>query len=490
MTRALLWSAVSSLPQAAKDSLAQQEADARAFCEARGWEIAGTLSVPGHTREYIQYDEAAAEMEAYRLLREHLERRDVDVLVCRSLDRLGRTPALIHQVAAYCQRSGVQLHCLNLPMTGNATADNFLFAIGGAMAGNELTELRRRFRDGMDGRAYRGLPIMSMLPFPYKREYVSPNGTERVTSVAVLDAAGAAALSEVGRMVTGGASYEAGARYLSALGFRTQKDGPWCGTSLAILLRNPFLTGQIVYHTRRGERKPDGRYRQVHVPPALWLTAKGRHEPVFTADEWAALQAVMVRRVRGRPTQGQGFWCGILRCGYCGGPMAIDYRPPYVGYRCSRRAWARCAYHNQVTEWRVTKQVLAHLQWLAREPEPDSRINPPPTIPDHSAELADIDRREKAAYLAYETGRITINLYDERVKELKALRETLQTHLLEAEEARAAWDSSQERRVALREAVPQLPAMMESLPRPEVNRLMRTLLREIVVKDNLVLCVR
>ena len=96
--RAIIWCAVSTKGQAVeeKDSLPTQEADARAKCDAEGWEVVDVLKVPGHSRNYIDIHECARDMrkngiDAFDKLIRHWEDRDFDVLVARDGDRFART---------------------------------------------------------------------------------------------------------------------------------------------------------------------------------------------------------------------------------------------------------------------------------------------------------------------------------------------------------------------------------------------------------------
>jgi len=115
--RAILWAGVSSKPQADADkkSLPEQLADARAYAERMGWQIVGELSVPGHTRSFIHYHRAAADMPAYGDLERLAGERAFDVLICRGRDRLGRTDALIATSEAIIVAGGAQV--LSLAMS-------------------------------------------------------------------------------------------------------------------------------------------------------------------------------------------------------------------------------------------------------------------------------------------------------------------------------------------------------------------------------------
>ena len=87
--RVAVWAAVSSREQAEddKDSLPSQEREGRAWAEAAGGQVVAAYRVPGHSRQYGFYDDAARDIEAYRLLREDARNGNFDVLWCRERSR-------------------------------------------------------------------------------------------------------------------------------------------------------------------------------------------------------------------------------------------------------------------------------------------------------------------------------------------------------------------------------------------------------------------
>lgn len=474
--RAVIWAAVSSEPQAERVSLEQQEAEARAWCEAQGHEVRGVLSVPGHTRGYVEYSQAAADIPAYRELRRLLEERAFDVLVARSPDRLGRTAGLVHQVAEYCRLAGARIHFLNLPLTGNASVDNYILGIGGASAQNEIQELRRRTREGMNGRAHRGLPVASSLTFPYTRTLTNPL-TGRPTGKAVLDPSGKAALREVLAMLERGESMANCARYLTALGYRTARGKPWYINSLRYLLRNTFLVGVV---TRRSGGEV--------------IEAAGQHEPVFTKEEWARLQALVARPGRGRRFgSAHGIWSGILVCGWCGyhlvSCISTHAGNPWIGrgYCCGGYRRNVCEHYNYVSERRITRGVVAAMQENLRQElagaVQELRAAGQDSVPDTSAAWADLERRKKQVYLAWEDGGLTLAEYRARRKELDALGQVLEAQDRQAEAQREARAQRPARLMAWQELIALLPVLAETEDKRALNARLRRALTRVVVRD-------
>src|SRR5688572_30277057 len=99
--RALIWAAVSTRSQANEElySLPAQEADSKTLAERMGWDVIDVLTIPGHSRRYIDIHECAADMaaqgiNAFSKLMQHWRDRDFDVLIVRDGDRFARTQTL------------------------------------------------------------------------------------------------------------------------------------------------------------------------------------------------------------------------------------------------------------------------------------------------------------------------------------------------------------------------------------------------------------
>lgn len=161
--RIAVWCAVSTPAQVEdKDSLPSQLAAGREFAEALSGQVVRVYEVPGHSRRYLDYPDAAREMDAYRELDEDCHARTFDVLWCRSRDRLGRTLSLIAAVEGRVRDvAGAEVYSAAMPhRVGSGTTDSqvLMTAIEGWSAEREVAELKRRQRFGMRGRVRRGLP--------------------------------------------------------------------------------------------------------------------------------------------------------------------------------------------------------------------------------------------------------------------------------------------------------------------------------------------
>jgi DNA invertase Pin-like site-specific DNA recombinase len=331
--RAVIWAAVSSKPQLkgrdpeeegvedAGDSLAVQIKDGRVLCEQRGWVVVEELEVPGHSRsDYWLYSEAAADMEAYARLQELAQARAMDVVVCRSLDRLGRGDSLLGNVQHLLRRSAVQVFELDNPTIiefgqKDVTTDRlFTDAFKRVQAESEILKLRQKHRGGMLTRVeYKGLPP-GQLPYGYR--------SVGKDDVPVMVPREVAVVRKIGELFLLGWGHR---RIAGALNRNPDMGQPargnlWSRATIQRMLNNEFYAGIIHY----------GRVR-----------APGRHEAVFSGEEWAAIQEERRRRRYARGKRPRYPYRGLVRCKTCGRSMSatsITNRAGkvYCYYRCGK----------------------------------------------------------------------------------------------------------------------------------------------------------
>jgi hypothetical protein len=92
--RVISWAAVSSHPQAERESLHDQHRLNHALAEALDWEIAEDITVPGESRSYYRLSDARANIEACLQLEELVQSGAMDWLICKDRSRLRQTRRL------------------------------------------------------------------------------------------------------------------------------------------------------------------------------------------------------------------------------------------------------------------------------------------------------------------------------------------------------------------------------------------------------------
>ena len=255
------------------------------------------------------------------------------------VDALRRQPAGVQVIAATAAVFGdrvrdrakriLQLAALRVPVRladGRAPGD----ALVAAWDQRGPEERRReRAREGMRRRALRG-EVLGRAPYGYvvaDRQLV-PDPRESVTVKRVfsmyLDE------NEGVRKI---------ARRLNEDGILTRTGRPWTAGAVRNVLRNPAYTGL---------------YRRLGV------TVTRAHAALVTQSQHAEVLRRMSSRRTAPATQERREYLlsGLVRCGYCGGPMIGARRPgegtevvEYAYYRCqSATNEGRCAYHTRRAE--------------------------------------------------------------------------------------------------------------------------------------------
>lgn len=297
-----------------KDSIPNQVASGRDLINRNeSWqEVHEPLIVPGHSRSYLFLHDIAEDIPQYEQLMEFARSQSIDLLICRSLDRLGRTDALVSQVAGYLRHHGVQIlsldmpHALVDPQEYEGLLDRtsiWTSAIGRARAEDEMAELRRRHRFGMRRRVRDG-SHPNHPPYGYRKMDEGVDVCQEEAEMVKL----------IFEWFLDGQSPYAIRRRL-----RVEATVPTIRSisGLYYVLRNPFYCGLVGYSRTDGS----GRHR----PRSEWLLAEGQHEPLISREDWEAAQLELDRRSKDRRTPYTRHpLSGLIFCGHCGNSMRIS----------------------------------------------------------------------------------------------------------------------------------------------------------------------
>ena len=400
--RVAIFASVSSPAQATvdKDSLPAQIRDGTAFAGDLGARVAATYQVPGHTRRYIFYTDAEADLDAYRQLRADCAAAAFDVLWCRARNRLGRTDALIAQVEALVAAAGAEVYSELVPHQVGHSSDAsaiYLSSIERATAQVENVQ-RIRLRDvGIRARVRRGLPH-GRWPYGYR-----PIRDEKGHAVA-----GEYNPDQIPAVELATQLYLAGhgiwhiAQRLNTSPYRPTGEGLWALSTIEMILNNDFYAGIVTYS-------------DLTVPsdlfPALWDPLTHR-----------ALIRERARRHRGGKPAAYPL-SGIVICARCLRRMTVfRSRHGNIYYRCRthvRRALTGIPCHlNTIPAHRLLDAIE---QLLLRLQDPAALADLLQEGPDrvhlqrqHARALADvaaIDEKRHRLALAYADGTMLPGIY-------------------------------------------------------------------------------
>lgn len=529
--RAVIWAGVSSRPQAEKESLADQVQAGRELAAREGWQVVAVLAVPGMSRSLIDLADAitAVDVElageagafyraqlnalganspnAYAGLKMLIERRGLDVLVCRGRDRVGRTDSLVSGIEERLWRVGAFLHSRAMPGTGSKIGDIFSSAIERGMARSEIVQFTDKHRAGHDARARAGLPF-AHIPFGYRAEWV-PDGSRVVRRAAIEPAEAEGYLWAVDAIL-----YQ-GARLVDVVGrFEALfPERPWEPGPVSEMLRNPFYAGIILRRRKRqpgesdlvqvldGARDPlwpqvvdvltarAGRLNFDSVDratrrPMLHMIGLGAHEPIIGLDLWLELQRLLEGRSESRrPWSGLSIWAGIVRCGLCGAHMGLT-RYHYACTVRRRTCGAECA-NPYIKVTAVTAGVAGYLrEMLEREASAPGAQAParPDLLAGWQRQLVEIESQRERANLLFMSGRIkTTAEYDRHIDRIDRTEAELRAAMAEAREQTERLIAQRDRVELLSELLGDLEGRIAAGEPAEVNRWLRLLFARVSV---------
>lgn len=373
MKRALLWVAVSSKQQSTdeRDSLPAQERDLRALAEKQNWNVLDVLTVPGHSRRYVDIYECARDMQAqgidaFHKLLHYWEQQSFDVLAVRDSSRFGRTQSLHAYVVERTITNGAEIYSL---ADGLVSADNYrmFIAMAGYSAAGEIDRLVKLGQMGFDARVRRGLPSNNQLAHSHKLIRDTQSGKAIRVEV---DESRTQEWHDLAALVLEGIPYKKLEKEMFArFGYASPLGQPYQPHHYYKLLATPSFWGHLSRHYKLAGHGPWTREQGHDIPDGI-LVEYDKIPPALTGELADSLKAEMTRREnlkgKARP-QGTRMFSGLLVCDSCGFILNYAGKGDYHAYRC----WSKyettptresCADTKMVNEKKVIAKLKAMLQ--------------------------------------------------------------------------------------------------------------------------------
>ena len=395
-----LYARVSREEQAAGYSLDEQLAAMRAFCAARGWDVAGEYIEPGvtgTTRNRPAFLDALADCEAGRL----------DMLITHQLDRFYRNLKLQLDTLEALGRWGVGYVSVTEQIDYSTPQGALFLSMLGGFNEYYVANLSRETRKGKQGRAKAGKTNASTIPFGYVRA---------ATGEPVVDPQAAAVVRlAFERYATGERSDTDLAAELNRSGAAPSgraASGRWTREAVRYVLTNSFYTGLV--------RHGDDLY-------------PGQHEPIIDAELFERVQAIRRRKGGGRsagrrPVTGRVYllW-RLARCADCGLPLIslTCGKRPVRSYQCgARRRGYDCAAAGKVIRADLLEAQIADLVARIRLPADwrgrlEALAAEREGVPDPARQRAHLQEKARRLRELYLDGEYSRAEYDRRRAEIR-----------------------------------------------------------------------
>jgi DNA invertase Pin-like site-specific DNA recombinase len=359
--RALGWAAVSSRQQTDEDkfSLPEQERTIRAFVESQEWHLVDVLTVPGHSRRFIDFhelkDAALTDgIDAFQRLDRYWNDRAFDVLIVRDGDRFARTQALHAYVVERTINMGAKIYSLNDGWVDDGNYRMWI-AMGGYKAAGDIDRLVKHLKIARRERVNRGLTAngtVCMSHYIIRNEQFKAQGIGLREDMRPL-------FADVAVLLLEGTAFTKIERELASrfghINPRTNK--PYSSGYMRKVLYSPVFWG----HTATiPDRLTAGGwvYDETQTPPDVVTIAYNQHEPMYTGVLAQDIKAELNRRaalVGHASPQNTAALSGLMVCGECGYSIVNRKSDWGAYYRCNtpRRTGGGCGQRKHVREDRV-----------------------------------------------------------------------------------------------------------------------------------------
>ena len=491
----MIWAAVSTAEQAGEDkySLENQIQRCRDWLATRRIaEACEPAIVAGHSREYLSIDAAIADIPELGYMIDQARRRAVNLVVLYDLNRWRSLQITVSRaLAAY----GCQVYSLNQPVEPqrpdvfspySSDTAQIVSIISSLTSSLDIANLRRKHAENMPKRVEKRGLAMGRLPYGYMK----PPGREHDASAPSIQVPSEIAVVRwVRDRYVAGASATSLARELNEQKVATREGGAWTKKHITNILTNPHYAGLVSHSRFRARRDPiTGRKDLQVVPRDQWVTAPGKHQGVWSMDEWVELCRLVDERAAGMTgrTKVTHVFSRLLTCSVCGARLwhgRDDEGVPHYNCPTPRRGRGTHALIFDASLFPQFREVLAEI--LARAPQETAKAaRGQGGVEQLAAELRRlVDENDQARarfQRAYGNGVLNESDLADRLAELRAERSRLESQLTELADSERQVERMAARRETLSDVLTQWDQLVAGDPE-QANALLSSIVETVVI---------
>jgi site-specific DNA recombinase len=313
--RAAIYARVSTRKEEQKNSLQNQIALAESIAKEHGFTVVGRYIDNGISGSGMKNRTGIAE------LLEDAKKRKFDVVIAKSVSRLGRNTLNSLQMADQLERIPVRLILPEDNYDTETSKSRLMFNLKAILAEEENAKLSERIKLGLQSSAKQGKRRVSLPPYGYT---VNP-----VTKQLEVDETAASTVKEIFRLyLNEGWGMFKISNYLMRKGVPTPRTASkatnagvkWHQNTIKGILSNPVYTGKLVFHREEttGTLAESELYKiRRKVEPDKQIVIDKAHPAIISEDEFMAVQVLMKKKGKCKNNGKESLFAHIAKCADC-----------------------------------------------------------------------------------------------------------------------------------------------------------------------------
>ena len=457
-----IWIRVSTEDQVRGESPEHHEKRARAYAEAKGWDVVEVFRLDAVSGKAV-----IAHPEAQRML-SMIRSGAISGLVFSKLARLARNTRELLEFAELFRASGADLISLQEAIDTSSPAGRLFFTMIAAMAQWEREEIADRVRASVPIRAKMGKPIGGAAPYGYRwrEKRLEPDPDEVPVRVLLHEL-----FREHRRKKTV-------ARILNDRGYRTRNGSPFSDTTITRLLLDPTAKG---LHRANYTRTDDRRKNWSLKPESEWVYTPV--EAIISEELWEeCARIVEAQRASKAPQTKRAvhLFAGFAFCA-CGTKMYVRAgSPKYVCEGCRNKmpsADLEAIYREQLHHVLVSPdEIEAHNRAAVEAMREKERL-----IEKTEVELRKIAVEDQAVFDLYFSGTLSKEDFGRRHAPISARRSQLEDELPRLQAELDVLRISAASREEILEEARDLTTRWNDLPELEKRQIVEAITERIVI---------
>jgi site-specific DNA recombinase len=310
-----IYARVSTRSEEQKNSLQNQIALAESVAIEHGFTIVGRYIDNGISGGGIKTRAGILQ------LLEDAKKKKFDVVIAKSVSRLGRNTSKSLEMADQLERIPVRLILPEDQYDTETSSSRLLFGLKAVLAEEESAKLSERIKLGLLSSAKQGKRRVSLPPYGYTFNPV----TKRLE----VDETTAPIVKEIFRLYLheGWGMYKI-CNYLIRKGIPTPRTvagaanagTKWHQNTIKGILSNPVYTGKLVFHREETTRSlaESERYKlRREVEPDNQIVIDNAHPAIVTEDDFHAVQEIMRKKGQRKSNGKENLFAHIAKCADC-----------------------------------------------------------------------------------------------------------------------------------------------------------------------------